>query len=42
MTNFRLISRLAALSSLLSMLFVFRSRVERPSWPPPEDMYWGM
>ena len=63
MTNFRLISRLTAVSSLLSMLFAFRSRsktapelevdgpgsqtapplhVESPSWPPPEDMYWGM
>jgi len=70
MTNFRLISRLSALSSVLSMLFAFRTRSaaapelevdgldsqraptlqdsddegsdESPSWPPPEDMYWGM
>ena len=70
MKNFRLISRLTAFLSALSMLFAFRSRStaapesavdgvgsqrapmlhdsddeerdESPSWPPPEDMYWGM
>ena len=70
MTSFKIISRLTALSSVLSMLFAFRrrstavppskveglgsqraptlhdsddeEREESPSWPPPEDMYWGM
>ena len=69
MANFRLVSRLTAVSSLLSILFAFRSRptaapelkvdglgsqraptlhaddeerCESSSWPPPEDMYWGM
>ena len=70
MTSFKIISRLTALSSVLSMLFAFRTRSaaapelevdgldsqraptlqdsddeerdESPSWPPPEDIYWGM
>ena len=63
MTSFKIISKLTAFSSVLSMLSAFRTRlaaapgskvdasgsqrapplhVESPSWPPPEDMYWGM